>query len=325
MSNGTIPTQPITGNPPHTDKAGFRKSYCKQKTAKPWTLPRKAWTMNINAVEGAEDDSYRFNPWRSPGSAPVVDPCGQAGGKYKQTPVGGDSVYTTTVQAQMGDMGSKVLKPVDEQYQANWTAGEEVDVAWGMRYNHGGGYQYRLCPVDRLHEGESCFQETPLEFVKSAHKLLWNNGSLIEVLGEEKGVFVSGVGVTFGPPGSTWARNPIPRVNTDNRGLANEKGCNQTGHNGGRNNPICQQFKALCSQDTGTYPECSEMQGWPCSYDGSGQGACSGDWTAGLIADKVVVPQDIKPGKYVLGWRYDCEETAQIWQNCADVNIAGAN
>ena len=32
---------------------------------------------------------------------------------------------------------------------------------------------------------------------------------------------------------------------------------------------------------------CSDKQGWPCSYDGSGQGACSGDWTAGVIADKV--------------------------------------
>lgn len=50
---------------------------------------------------------------------------------------------------------------------------------------------------------------------------------------------------------------------------------------------------------------------WPCSYDGSGQGACSGDWTAGLIADKVKIPESLKPGSYVLGWRYDCEETAR--------------
>jgi hypothetical protein len=24
------------------------------------------------------------------------------------------------------------------------------------------------------------------------------------------------------------------------------------------------------------------------------------------------------------GWRYDAEETAQVWQNCADVTIAAA-
>lgn len=28
------------------------------------TLPRKAWTMNVDAVEGSAEDSYRFNPWR---------------------------------------------------------------------------------------------------------------------------------------------------------------------------------------------------------------------------------------------------------------------
>lgn len=238
--------------------------------------------------------------------------------------MGGDSDFTDTEQAQMGDLGSEVLKPVPHGLQASWVAGSAVDVAWGMRYNHGGGYQYRLCPADEPLT-EACFQRMPLDFVKAEHKLLWNNGSLIAVLGEEHGIFVSGVGVTFGPPGSTWARNPVPRVNTDNRGLENEKGCNQTGFQGGRNNPICQQFKALCPEDTGTYPMCSPTQGWPCSYDGSGQGACSGDWTAGVIADKVVVPKALKPGKYVLGWRYDCEETAQVWQNCADVNVVGAD
>ena len=100
--------------------------------------------------------------------------------------------------------------------------------------------------------------ELPLDFVKSEHKLLWNNGSVITVLGEEKGIFVSGKGVVK-PAGSTWARNPIPRVNTDNRGLANEAGCNGRD---GRNNKICQQFEALCPQDTGTYPMCSDTQGW---------------------------------------------------------------
>jgi hypothetical protein len=26
-------------------------------------------------------------------------------------------------------------------------------------------------------------------------------------------------------------------------------------------------------------------------------------------------------GKYVLGWRYDCEATAQVWSNCADITL----
>ena len=55
--------------------------------------------------------------------------------------------------------------------------------------------------------------------------------------------------------------------------------------------------------------------------DNRHEGWCSGDWTLGMISDKVVIPEDIKPGKYVVSWRWDCEETAQVWQNCADVNI----
>merc|ERR1712232_1267038 len=55
--------------------------------------------------------------------------------------------------------------------------------------------------------------------------------------------------------------------------------------------------------------------------DGNGMGACSSDWVVGVISDHVLIPNDLPAGEYVLGWRWDCEETAQIWQNCADVII----
>ena len=32
------------------------------------------------------------------------------------------------------------------------------------------------------------------------------------------------------------------------------------------------------------------------------EGACSGDWTGGVIVDEVLVPKQLKPGRYVLGW-----------------------
>jgi hypothetical protein len=50
-------------------------------------------------------------------------------------------------------------------------------------------------------------------------------------------------------------------------------------------------------------------------------GACSADWVIGLISDMVLIPKDLVPGDYVLSWRWDCEETAQIWSNCADVTV----
>ena len=100
--------------------------------------------------------------------------------------------------------------------------------------------------------------------------------------------------------------------------------CNQEGA------PFCPDKK-----DCSNFPTpCPEIdQGWyggnathmPTEFyppdDNRHEGWCSGDWTLGMISDKVVIPQDIKPGRYVVSWRWDCEETAQVWQNCADVNI----
>jgi hypothetical protein len=56
-------------------KIGFGTRYCNatynsQKTAtNPTplinsTLPKQAWSLNIGATEGSEEDAYRFNPWR---------------------------------------------------------------------------------------------------------------------------------------------------------------------------------------------------------------------------------------------------------------------
>jgi len=291
-----VPVAP-TGAPPHKDKIGFRTRYC-NSTFQP-TLPREAWTMNVRAVDGSVEDSYRFNPWRAPGYAPVVDACGQAGGRYGMCPIGGDSVFTNTSMAKLGDLGSQVLPQT--RNKARWAAGSSVEVAWGIRYNHGGGYQYRLCPANEPLT-EECFQKMPLEFDRTKQALVWNNGTRYPI----KGVYVD-TGVK--PAGSTWARNPVPRTNDDNFGLHDPDSC--PGPNG-RSGPGCTQFPAPCPQDTGPYP-------W--STDGSGQGACSGDWTAGLISDHIIIPEDVPAGDYVLGWRWDCEETAQIWSNCADVHI----
>lgn len=39
------------------------------------------------------------------------------------------------------------------------------------------------------------------------------------------------------------------------------------------------------------------------------------------IVDKVEVPKELEAGDYLLSWRWDCEQSHQIWQNCADVRI----
>ena len=36
----------------------------------------KYFTMNRWVVPGSINDTYRYNPWRAPGAAPVEDACG---------------------------------------------------------------------------------------------------------------------------------------------------------------------------------------------------------------------------------------------------------
>ena len=128
----------------------------------------------------------------------------------------------------------------------------------------------------------------PLEFDQAiGTSLVWNNGSRYPI----NNIFVS---TGTWPQGSTWARNPIPRVNDDNVGQHAPKAC--TGPEK-HYTPDCIQFPPVCPQDTGREP-------W--STDGSGQGACSGDWTAGLIADRVKIPKTLPAGDYVLGWCASC-------------------
>ena len=45
-----------------------------------------------------------------------------------------------------------------------WRVGDAVDASWALVANHGGGYQYRLCPADSPLT-EACFQQY-LGFIK---------------------------------------------------------------------------------------------------------------------------------------------------------------
>ena len=40
-----------------------------------------------------------------------------------------------------------------------------------------------------------------------------------------------------------------------------------------------------------------------------------------MIVDRVVVPHHLPAGEYVLSFRYDAEQTPQVWANCADLRI----
>merc|ERR1719355_225883 len=54
-------------------------------------------------------------------------------------------------------------------------------------------------------------------------------------------------------------------------------------------------------------------------FDQFTQGFLVGAANKFSVMDEVNVPN--KPGTYVLGWRWDCEETDQVWASCADIVI----
>ena len=65
-----------------------------------------------------------------------------------------------------------------------------------------------------------------------------------------------------------------------------------------------------CSEGTANFPAPAPAI--------SGFGKRGWSWS---IADRVQVPSNLKPGKYLLSWRWDCEESTQVWENCADIVV----
>ena len=72
---------------------------------------------------------------------------------------------------------------------------------WSVRANHGGGWQFRLCPAHETLD-EACFQKTPVPFAGDS-KMMMSNGSMLPL----KSTFVTEGTM---PAGSTWQMVPIP-------------------------------------------------------------------------------------------------------------------
>ena len=96
---------------------------------------------------------------------------------------------------------------------------------------------------------------------------MWNNGSLRPI----EGKFVDGAVCPVLPRGSTWARNPIPRIHTDNIGMGFVGKCLDQRPNPAGPPGVCAQegapwcwAKRDCEQFANPCPDLDE--GW---YHGS--------------------------------------------------------
>ena len=164
-----------------------------------------------------------------------------------------------------------------------------METLWNVRANHGGGYQYRLCPLGSEHT-EECFHKAPMPFAGNS-KLMMSNGSMLPL----ESVFVSEGTI---PANSTWQMMPIP-MGHDYCG--SNPGCQTNGH----------PFPPPCGEENDPCGPSGKENG--CA--GLAQGLCSGEWMNNItIYDSLKVPE-VTPGEYVLGFRWDCESTAQVWQS----------
>jgi len=258
---------------------------------KPTICDPRLRTYNVGAECNSAQDIYKHNPWRAPNTAPVFDPCGKAGGGYPGVLGPGAAGFINTTNAKHGDLGSKVLKPMPSQ--ATWKVGSEVEIKWGLRANHGGGYQLRLCPAS-AELTEACFQQMPLPFVGMQYLQQVNESE--RTLVDSKYAYANGTVAAITadgqtPTGITWAMNPLPDGT-------------QKGSIGAYSKEW--EFKPPCDS--------IPMKG--------NTNLCSGERPFAIsVIDVLAIPATTPPGDYVLGWRWDVEETAQVWSSCSDVTI----
>jgi len=268
-------------------------------------------------------DIYERHPWRAPGSAPIFSPCGVDGGNPKGCGSGNDDPCAPGGYP----FGPDAIDfPFPDVVTTEWTAGSVVEVAWGITANHGGGYSYRLCPRKStgMNNGdltEECFQKMPLSFVGDRQWAQFGTNRSARV---EFPAMRTSNGTS--PLGSMWTRNPIPAC-------AGPGGTTPAGFGGGgasKGYKPCSvdSFKGGEWEGIANGTQFPPPLGYPSTlpddlylYGFGNNGAEGGGTFEFNIVDLLQVPSDIRVGDYVLSFRYDCEQTAQVWSTCGNIRI----
>lgn len=306
------------------------------------TLPHAYRTYNVKVADGPHDWSRKM-PWRAPGSAPVLGSgCGLAGGNALPIPNGGQS--PPGVKQGFDGFHLPETKPTV------WSKGEVVEVAWAIMANHGGGYSWRLCKKSS-NVTEECFQRNVLRFAGNVSFLQYsdkipNREGLLKLPRFELPLVTVSEG-TF-PPGSQWARNPVPSCAYCDQTKCGTRLPNLTQwfqpKQGGPHDlswwvggeewwkqeqcaQDCSGFSMMqCPPGMTQFPEplpgiSSYIGPFMVDFHASPITSTGFEGLPYSIVDKVIIPSNIEAGDYLLSWRWDAEQSPQIWQNCADVRI----
>jgi len=240
-------------------------------------------------------DYFYNHPWRSPGSAKVHSPCGVLGGNPAGCPATAPYGEGNICPGGGFGYGPRAEEfPFRDVVTTKWRAGAVVEVGWGINANHGGGYSYRLCKLPKGGKKfltEECFQETPLRFVGDLQWVQYGDNRSTRI-GFKANRTREG---TF-PSGSEWTKNPIPACAGGWGGFLDK-------------DPDCRE-------GTQFDPPAPGLKGFGAHIYSPGQY----DFNYTII-DQVEVPAGIKQGQYVLSFRWDCEQTPQVWTACADIKI----
>lgn len=245
-------------------------------------------------------DVTKHNPWRAPGHAPIASPCGLAGGWYTPGMPGFGGIPPLGIAQGMDGRDLPMLPGK----RTKWKAGSAQEVAWSIHANHGGGYAYRLCPkADVRNLSESCFQSYHLPFVDETSWIQFgadrSNRSAIPAVRVSSGT---------NPLNSVWTRNPIPACSGPFGGSLMTPGCDKPQFEP----PLPGLFGFGVGRCDSGLPNLTctpqEEQYWHKKFNFA-------------IVDLVQVPMDLPPGDYVLSFRWEGEQSPQIWAQCADVTI----
>lgn len=70
----------------------------------------------------------------------------------------------------------------------------------------------------------------------------------------------------------------------------------------------------------GSSKNCPTSLMFPSQWEDGTGGGVGGTFMFSMT-DNLKVPGDLVPGEYSLSWRWDCEQTPQVWNSCADITI----
>lgn len=191
--------------------------------------------------------------------------------------------------------------------RTHWQRGSVVEAAYILYSNHAGGYGYRLCKSAGANVTEECFKAGHLDFVGDSHIIQWgpdkSTRKMIPAVYTSNGTH---------PPGSMWARGPIPTCSGANGGYVWK----------GTSAIECEPYpwRPENLRKTQFPPPLPGLYGWGTDYTDQ-RTHKPHHYMPYFIIDRLQVPIGLATGEYAISWRWDAEQGAQVWTTCGNIEV----